>query len=205
MQRIEDLLLWDEIEGSIIQQNNEEEWKNAVEIKNSNFFWGFDHISDDDIKEHNKKKQEKLKEETKQTTQSIDESNASEEQLQKSEEDKKSESNDIKTLEERVVLKSIDLKIKKGEFVAIIGDVGSGKSSLLSCILGDMQYIDQSVIDQFKDTTLDFKNDLEVTREKAEMINKERKAAVAKTGRLVSVNGTMSLVEQKPFILNKNN
>ena len=66
-----------------------------------------------------------------------------------------------------------------------------------------MQYIDQSVIDKFKDTTLDFKNDLEVTRAKVEMINEERKAAVAKTSRLININGTMSLVEQKPFILNK--
>lgn len=38
-------------------------------------------------------------------------------------------------------LKEIDLTIKKGEFVCIIGDVGSGKSSLFSSIIGDMIYV----------------------------------------------------------------
>jgi ABC-type uncharacterized transport system ATPase component len=32
------------------------------------------------------------------------------------------------------------LKIKQGEFVCVIGDVGSGKSSLLSAIIGDLLY-----------------------------------------------------------------
>lgn len=38
-------------------------------------------------------------------------------------------------------LKQIDLKVRKGEFVCIIGDVGSGKSSLLHAINGDMIYV----------------------------------------------------------------
>ena len=37
-----------------------------------------------------------------------------------------------------VTLKDIELKIKKGEFVCIIGDVGSGKSSILSTVIGDL-------------------------------------------------------------------
>lgn len=36
------------------------------------------------------------------------------------------------------VLENIDLEVKKGQLVAIIGSVGSGKSSLLSAILGDL-------------------------------------------------------------------
>jgi ABC-type lipoprotein export system ATPase subunit len=35
------------------------------------------------------------------------------------------------------------LEIKKGEFVCIIGDVGSGKSSLLSALIGDLLYVNQ--------------------------------------------------------------
>ena len=35
----------------------------------------------------------------------------------------------------------------RGEFVCIIGGVGSGKSSLLSSILGDMIYLDKETID----------------------------------------------------------
>jgi ABC-type polysaccharide/polyol phosphate transport system ATPase subunit len=38
-------------------------------------------------------------------------------------------------------LKSLNFQIKKGEFVCIIGDVAAGKSSLLSCIIGDMIYL----------------------------------------------------------------
>jgi ABC-type nitrate/sulfonate/bicarbonate transport system ATPase subunit len=37
-----------------------------------------------------------------------------------------------------VTLKDIELKVKKGEFVCIIGDVGSGKSSILSTVIGDL-------------------------------------------------------------------
>jgi ABC-type nitrate/sulfonate/bicarbonate transport system ATPase subunit len=37
-----------------------------------------------------------------------------------------------------VVLKDINLNVKKGEFVCIIGDVASGKSSLLNTIIGDL-------------------------------------------------------------------
>jgi ABC-type uncharacterized transport system ATPase component len=36
------------------------------------------------------------------------------------------------------VLKDIDLEIKKGEFVCIIGNVGAGKSSIISAIIGDL-------------------------------------------------------------------
>lgn len=44
-----------------------------------------------------------------------------------------------------VILDSIDLKVKKGSLVAIVGPVGSGKSSLLSAILGDMKILDGTV------------------------------------------------------------
>ena len=48
---------------------------------------------------------------------------------------------DIQTLDSIVTLKNIELKILKGEFVCIIGDVGSGKSSLLSTLIGDLLYV----------------------------------------------------------------
>ena len=46
-------------------------------------------------------------------------------------------------------LKDIDLQIKAGEFVCIIGEVGAGKSSLLKAIIGDLLYIEQSEIDKY--------------------------------------------------------
>uniref|UniRef100_A0A2P2JIN8 ABC-type xenobiotic transporter n=1 Tax=Rhizophora mucronata TaxID=61149 RepID=A0A2P2JIN8_RHIMU len=43
------------------------------------------------------------------------------------------------------VLKNINLEIKKGELTAIVGTVGSGKSSLLAAILGEMHKISGKV------------------------------------------------------------
>ena len=40
---------------------------------------------------------------------------------------------------------SINLKIKPGELIAIVGQVGSGKSSLISAILGEMIRLKGSV------------------------------------------------------------
>ena len=54
-----------------------------------------------------------------------------------------------KKLEKFVTLRDIKFSVKKGEFISIIGDVGSGKSSLLQAIIGDLIYIPQSEIDQF--------------------------------------------------------
>lgn len=41
-----------------------------------------------------------------------------------------------------ITLQEINLEIKKGEFVAIIGGVGSGKSSLVKALGGNMNHID---------------------------------------------------------------
>lgn len=40
---------------------------------------------------------------------------------------------------------SVSLKVKSGELVAIVGVVGSGKSSLMSAVLGDMNKIQGQV------------------------------------------------------------
>jgi len=36
--------------------------------------------------------------------------------------------------------------VRKGEFICLIGDVGSGKSSLLNAINGDMIYVSDQMI-----------------------------------------------------------
>lgn len=64
--------------------------------------------------------------------------------------DKEFASLPIKKIEEKlkdvITLKSLNIKVKKGEFVAIIGEGGSGKSSLISSILGDMTRIDNQTL-----------------------------------------------------------
>ena len=42
---------------------------------------------------------------------------------------------------ENPTLQNINLQIKKGQLVAIVGPVGSGKSSLISSFLGEMDKI----------------------------------------------------------------
>ena len=46
---------------------------------------------------------------------------------------------------EVVTLKNINLKVKKGDLTAIVGSVGSGKTSLVSALLGEMEKIGGSV------------------------------------------------------------
>lgn len=41
--------------------------------------------------------------------------------------------------DEKAALNEINLSVKPGQLVAIVGPVGCGKSSLLSAILGDME------------------------------------------------------------------
>ena len=63
-------------------------------------------------------------------------------------------------------LRDLNFRIKKGEMVAVIGDIGSGKSSLIYSLLGEMKF----------------------------PTNEDRPR--------VTINGSMSLVTQKPWIVN---
>ena len=54
-----------------------------------------------------------------------------------------------RTLNQIVLLRDINLEIKRGDFVIIIGEIGSGKSSLISSILGEMLYVPQNEINVF--------------------------------------------------------
>ena len=54
-----------------------------------------------------------------------------------------------RTLDSMRTLKDIDISIKKGEFVCVIGDVGSGKSSLLSALIGDLNYFNPNLVNKY--------------------------------------------------------
>ena len=54
-----------------------------------------------------------------------------------------------------VTLKEINFKINKGEFVCILGDVGSGKSSIISTLIGDLVYLENDFYKLFKNMEYD--------------------------------------------------
>ena len=56
-----------------------------------------------------------------------------------------------KSYGENTVLKNIDLDVKKGEVLAIIGPSGSGKSTLLRC-LNHLESIDSGTIEVVGET-----------------------------------------------------
>ena len=102
------------VENFIHRENKGE---NAIEIKKRNFTWGLIAKKEEERKEKEMEEKNKNKKKDK----------------------KKVEGEEKKiNLDSAIVLKDFELTVKKGEFVCIIGDVGSGKSSILSAIIGDL-------------------------------------------------------------------
>jgi ABC-type lipoprotein export system ATPase subunit len=66
---------------------------------------------------------------------------------------------DGQKVEKLMALKNVNCSIKKGEFVCIIGDVGSGKSSLLQALIGDMLPLNENDFTLLKNENA---NDLDV-------------------------------------------
>ena len=141
-----------------------EQAQDAVTISNGNFFWGLkeekEEKTDTKKKKGNAEEAKKaIKEKMKSKKQGqrkkvIDESFAvdSSQLLADSAAEGAYEENvDTTTIENVLALRDINLNIKQGEFVCIIGDVGSGKSSLLNSMIGDLQYLDPAFISDYKD------------------------------------------------------
>ena len=60
-----------------------------------------------------------------------------------------------------MILKQLNLSVKQGSFVCVIGDVGSGKSSLLNCLTNNMLHTEGSFFKQYCHETIEeIKSDL---------------------------------------------
>jgi len=120
----------------------------AIEIRNdAGFHWGVKAGLKDEMNKLQKKKEEKKKKEE-------EKKNGNEVEMKKNtvqpKEEKKEgavvveKKNEAQKVDKFMVLKNLNVRIKKGSFVCIIGDVGSGKSSLLSALIGDLLYLSRN-------------------------------------------------------------
>ena len=71
------------------------------------------------------------------------------------------------SVDESVILWGIDLKIQKGEFIMIVGEVGAGKSSLLATMISDLVYVNNNTLDKMKD--MELTNDVKTALHQAGM------------------------------------
>lgn len=145
IRRIQDYLAQDEVSVQQIvssAQKAGEASEYAVKINSKSFSWG---LQTQDIDEMFKKMSHELK--------GITEERKSKEQLREELEERQKKAAELKKqrkLDNVVCLKDIDLKIKKGQFVCIIGKVGSGKSSLLSALIGDLLPVPEQIIGSYQ-------------------------------------------------------
>ena len=116
----------------------------------------------------------------------------------KNEDDKKKDEKKKNNLEDMLTLKDLDVEIKKGEFVCIIGETGCGKTSLLLSMLGDLLYIPQSEIDIVG-------GDMErmLTKEELKaMTHSVQHLDIDPEDAPIKLEGSLSYVEQQAWIQN---
>ena len=58
-------------------------------------------------------------------------------------------------LKDFLTLKNLSLSIQQGSFVCVIGEVGSGKTSLINCLTNNMLYTQHSFYQQYCTETID--------------------------------------------------
>ena len=157
-----------------------------------------------EIKEHNKNHLQYIEEESNYSIEIdganfgvLKSQNYKEEKGQKNNknenENENDEENDLKLLEEDnndlikiELLNNIKIQINKGEHIAVIGKVGSGKSCLLNCFINNLALFNEDDI---------INDDLRIINQN-ENYNHKRK--------MLNVSGKISYVTQNPWILNDN-
>ena len=209
---------WQHCQTSIyhlfIKINVKKCFKTSIKIERSNFSWGGDKIED----EKSKKKSKNIRKNSKETKVNNSNQNSSLQsnsinslnQYDSDEESKQSISelssnllseSDISTrsnvnqktevkIKDIITLKNIELDVRKGEFLCIIGEVGSGKSSLLNALMGDMIYVSDKTLDEMQDKLL--------TEDTYKELSLKSKAEG-----VINISGSVSYVQQVPWIQNK--
>lgn len=153
--------------------------------KSSSFFWCLKQSDDKKDKEEEHKKVVEARKKAKEAKKK--------KLLEVEEDDEKKEEKEI-LVKDMLCLRNITLKVNKGEFICVIGDVGAGKSSLLAAILGELHCLDQQFVRSYGDDKL---SEFGL----AKMI--EEKSATEWTEAPVKIFDTISYVQQTPWIQNK--
>ena len=98
-------------------------------------------------------------------------------------------------MDEILLLKDIQLTVSRGEFVVIIGEIGSGKSSLLSSMVGEMMYVPDSIREKRGDKQLNESDIKQLESELYSLENIENEKDYP-----VQIYTDISYVEQQPWI-----
>jgi len=96
------------------------------------------------------------------------------------------EINEEKNIKMNIVLKNINIDIKKGDFIGIIGEVGSGKSSLIQAIMNNLIILQESDIVQDSQNL--------ISNSKCNLKDNPKK---------IIVNGNIAFTSQIPWIQNE--
>lgn len=157
MGRIEEFLLAEEAQDEAIWDY---ENKNAITITNGDFTWERSPTQDPDKGPGGPRSHKQDKADKKAEKKAIKETKKSEKQAQKDAEKRTEHENadtnrpaqDSSTtlidedVEEPFSIKGLDLAVRRNELIAVIGSVGSGKTSLLAALAGDMRRTSGEVI-----------------------------------------------------------
>ena len=215
MRRIQDFLQSEEINPKLVTKESNMHNKISVKISKSSFSWGGDKI-DDEITKKNKekeKKKESLKRKQAENSKNTIQSNSINALNNDSDEESKISISEINSesitssfisttddiirnekqetkIKDTIVLKDIELTVKKGEFLCIIGKVGSGKSSLLNALMGDMTYVSDETLNEMGDKVLSEDTFKELSKK-------------SKVEGIINISGSVSYVQQIPWIQNK--
>ena len=151
MKKLEHFMNLEEVPQECLVEKLPQESEYAISIDNHSFSWGVKKQEEEEKEEEKKeeKKEAETKKENKEDSQDerLSTTDSADEKDKTEKKEKKEETN--QKLGDIVTLKNIDFKVKKGEFVCIIGEVKSGKSSILSSVIGDMLHVSPGRIEKF--------------------------------------------------------
>ncbi|CAI2361005.1 unnamed protein product [Moneuplotes crassus] len=217
MKRIQVFLQGEEINHKMLEYDKNMAPDQAILISGANFSWGGEKIDDNEEKDKEKEKELKkiqkeahkaIRENERKKSEDLEQNSPKRYMINDEEESKDNLSDSSSPSEEEtlstsssgkkkdmlvkdiITLKNIGLDIKKGEFVCIIGEIGSGKSSLINAILSDLIYVSDETVSDLSEKVVDDKVIEEI-------FDRSRHEGIIKA------SGSLSYVQQIPWIQNK--